>query len=243
VNKGKLFVVGIGPNGKKHMTVSAMEVIRQSDCIVGYDKYLKRIDDLIPEKKKISTGMRRETQRVQEAIELAEQGKNVALISSGDSGVYGMASLAIEMGNGIDVEIIPGVTAAVSAGSLLGAPLTLDFAVLSLSDIMIPWEQIEKRAKCFAKSGVTTVLYNPISSKRKWQFGKVLEIFEKERKDFVVGVVKRAFMPEQEKHFFKLSQSPQNWIESLDMMSIVFFCDGECRIKDGKLFTPRGYKI
>lgn len=243
MNNGKLFVVGIGPNGTNGMTFSAISAIDEADCVVGYDKYLKRIASLLEHKETISTGMRRETERVSAAISLVGMGKTVALISSGDSGVYGMASLAIEMGNGIDLEIIPGVTAAISAGALLGAPLTLDFAVLSLSDIMIPWEKIVRRAECFAQSGVTTVFYNPVSSKRKWQFKKILDIFSTIRKDFIVGVVKNAFMEEEEKCFFKLSQASDNWHESLNMMSIVFFCDEECICKEGRIYTPRGYKV
>lgn len=241
--RGKLFIVGIGPNGQHNMTFSAYSAIDRADYVVGYNRYIERISAFVPEDKLVSTGMLKEIDRVREAIRLASEGNCVALISSGDAGVYGMATLAIEMAEDLDIEIIPGVTAASSAASILGAPIALDFAVLSLSDLLVPFEKIMTRAFHFAKSGVTVCLYNPVSTKRKRQFDEVLELFKTYRGNFYIGVVKYAFMKEQESHFFKLSEAPENWKEDLNMMSIVFFCDENCREKDGKLFTPRGYRI
>lgn len=242
---GKLFVVGIGPNGKEQMTFSAYSAIDSADFVVGYTKYIERIQPILNEndEKIIMTGMKRERDRVRRSIELVESGHKVALISSGDSGVYGMATLALEMANTIDVEIVPGVTAASSAAAILGSPIALDFAVLSLSDLLVSFEKIKRRARCFAQSGVTTCLYNPVSTKRKKQFEEVLEIFREERKDFMIAVVKNAFMIEQEAYFFKLSEASLNWMGALNMMCIVFFCDEDCVEKDGKIFTPRGYKL
>ena len=240
---GKLYVIGIGPNGQHNMTFSAYSAIDRAEYVVGYNKYIERISPIVPKHKCVSTGMYGEIERVKKAIRLTEKGHIVALISSGDSGVYGMATLALEMSEGIEIEIIPGVTAASSAASILGAPIALDFAVLSLSDLLVPFETIKKRAKAFAQSGATVCLYNPISTKRKRQFDEVLEIFSEERKDFYIGVVKYIFMEKQAAYFFKLSQAPENWQENLNMMTIVFFCDENCVAKNGNLFTPRGYQV
>ncbi|MEA1884738.1 MAG: precorrin-3B C(17)-methyltransferase [Thermotogota bacterium] len=242
---GKLTIVGIGPNHWENMTFSAHHAIEHVDVVVGYDRYLERIKETLKNKNisTISTGMRQETERVQKAVELVKDGYQVALLSSGDAGVYGMASLAIELADDLELQIIPGITAAISAASILGAPITLDFAVLSLSDLLVPWEKIFKRATCFAKSGVTTCFYNPVSTKRTWQFPAVLEVFKKERGDFIIGVVQYAFMENQKSWYFRLSEAPDHWVESLNMMSIVFFCDQDTVEKNGRIYVPRGYKV
>ncbi|BBE31617.1 precorrin-3B C(17)-methyltransferase [Tepiditoga spiralis] len=235
----KLFVVGIGPGKIEYMSNYAIDVLKKVDYIVGYTKYIDRIKKYFNEKNFIHTGMRKEVERVKHAVGKVNEGYNVAIVSSGDSGVYGMASLAISLCE--NVEIVPGITAANSAAALLGAPLTLDFAVISMSDILVEWEKIVMRATYFAKSGVTTVIYNPISKIRKHQLKKVFEIFKKERNEFYIGIVKNAFLPNQRSYYIK-STSNIDWINDIDMMSIVFFCDENTIEKNNKIYVPRGYK-
>ena len=235
----KLFVVGIGPGKIEYMSNYALEVLNKVDYIVGYTKYIDRIKISFEEKKFIHTGMRKEVERIQVAVEKVNEGYNVAIVSSGDPGVYGMASLAISLYE--DVEVVPGITAATSAAALLGAPLTLDFAVISMSDILVPWERILMRATYFAKSGVTTVIYNPVSKTRKHQLRDVFKLFKENRKEFYIGIVKNAFLQNQKVYYIK-STTTEEWIEDIDMMSIVFFCDESTVEKNEKIYVPRGYK-
>jgi adenosylcobyric acid synthase len=248
----RLFVVGIGPGDLKHMTYEAREAIESADVVVGYTTYLKLIDPLLQGKQIFSSGMTREVERCREAIRLAGEGKTVALVSSGDSGIYGMAGLVLELvGAGghmasplpdIDVVIIPGVSALQAAAAVLGAPLMHDFAVISLSDLLTPWEMIEKRLAAAAGADFVVALYNPRSKGRVRQIERAREILLASRSPQTpVGIVRNACRAEEEKIITTLADMP---IEQIDMFSLVMignaatFVDGQ-----GRMVTPRGYKL
>ena len=166
----KLYCIGIGPGGEEEMTLRAVRALQKCDCVAGYGLYLKLIQNLIAGKEQIETGMTREVDRCTAAREAAKAGKTVAVISSGDAGVYGMAGLLLEVcadESDLEIEVIPGITAACSGGAVLGAPLTNDFACVSLSDLLTPWEVIEQRLRGAAQGDFCIALYNPASKKRR----------------------------------------------------------------------------
>ena len=166
---GKVTVVGIGPGSYEDMTIRADTALRACDAIVGYPVYVDLVRDRYPGKELHSTPMTREAERCQLALELARSGKTVAMVCSGDSGIYGMAALVYELRGEAqepEIQVVPGLTAACSAAAVLGAPLTHDFAVISLSDRLTPWETIEKRLDCAAAADLTIALYNPASHGR-----------------------------------------------------------------------------
>ena len=165
----KLYVVGIGPGSYENMTVRAQEALKASDILIGYTVYIDLVKEHFPEKEMLTTGMRKEVERCELALEKAAEGKDVAMICSGDAGVYGMSGLIEELAvkyEGVEVETIPGVSAVLSGAAILGAPLMHDFAVISLSDLMTPWEKIEKRLENAAEADFVICLYNPSSHKR-----------------------------------------------------------------------------
>ena len=164
----KIYCIGIGPGGEEQMTLRAVRALEACDCVAGYGLYLDLIDGLIEGKERIQTGMTREVDRCAAALERAKQGRTVAVVSSGDAGVYGMAGLLIELaaGTGVEVEVIPGITAACSGGAVLGSPLTCDFACISLSDLLTPWGKIEQRLRGAAAGDFCIALYNPSSRRR-----------------------------------------------------------------------------
>ena len=175
----KLYVVGIGPGNYENMTIRADRALADSQVIVGYPVYVDLVKDRYPGKELLSTPMTQEADRCRMAIEEARKGKTVSMVCSGDSGIYGMASLIYELlgeDTSVDVEVIPGLTAACSGGAVLGAPLTHDFAVISLSDRLTPWEKIETRLDCAAKADLSIVLYNPKSKGRPDHLKKACDI-------------------------------------------------------------------
>lgn len=179
----KLYVVGIGPGAAEEITPRAMRALEDAQVIAGYGVYVELVRPLFPEKEYLTTAMRKESERCRMAIEAACSGKRVAMISSGDAGVYGMAGLILEMaqGKGVDVEVIPGVTAALSGGAVLGAPLTHDFAVVSLSDLLTPWEKIEKRLALAAEADFCIAIYNPSSVRRADHLRRACEDYAREQ--------------------------------------------------------------
>ena len=189
-----LYVVGTGRGDKQGMTFEAFEILTKSDIIVGYNAYVELMQSILPQKKYFSNGMKQETERVEYALQLAQK-QNVSLICSGDSEVYGMAGLAIHIGEkypDVEIQVISGVTAALSGGSLLGSPLTNDYAVISLSDLLTPMEVIEKRLKCAAEGDFVIVLYNPSSRQRKHHLQKACDIILEHRSgETVCGYVGR----------------------------------------------------
>ena len=175
----KLYVVGLGPGGADGMTLRAQKTLEKSDVIVGYTVYIDLIRAQFPEKEYLSTPMRKEVDRVRLALETAAQGRTVALVCSGDAGVYGMSGLCEELlpqYPGVELETVPGVSAVLSGAAILGAPLMHDFAVISLSDLLTPWEKIEKRLENAAAADFVICLYNPSSHKRKDYLKRACEI-------------------------------------------------------------------
>lgn len=237
---GKLYVIGIGPGGLDHMTIMAKKAIEESEVIVGYTKYIDMIKTMIEGKEVFSTGMRGEEERCREALKLSKE-KVVALISTGDSGIYGMAGLILELMNDEDVEIIPGLTASSAAGSVLGAPLMHDNCNISLSDLMTPYDLIKKRVRNAADGDFIISLYNPRSKGRPHYLKECVDIIrEYRKKDTPIAVVRHALRDGQDVKLFTL----ENFDESIvDMFSIVIVGNSQSYIKNGKFITPRGYKI
>ncbi|WP_283689039.1 precorrin-3B C(17)-methyltransferase [Clostridium perfringens] len=237
---GKLYVIGIGPGGLDEMTLRAVKAIEESDIIVGYTKYIEMVKDLIKDKEIFKTGMRGEEERCREALELSKD-KKVALISTGDSGIYGMAGLILEMRKDENVEIIPGITASSAAGSVLGAPLMHDNCNISLSDLMTPYEDIKKRVHLAAEGDFVISLYNPKSKGRPHYLRECVDIIKEFRgEETPIAVVRNALREGESKEIFTLKDFND---EVVDMFSIVIIGNSKSYIKDGYFVTPRGYKI
>ena len=242
---GKLFVVGIGPGNPLDRTRRAEEAIRCADTVVGYGPYLKKIADLIDRQDVVSSGMRQEISRVEIAVNRAMQGEKVALISSGDAGIYGMAGPSLEMIHALedrlDVEIVPGVTAASAAAAALGAPLMLDFAVISLSDLLVPWTEIEERLRAVAPLDMAVCLYNPKSKKRTHQIEAAANILRAYRDGSVpVGICTAVGTAEERIVTTCLGRFLD---EEIDMKSIVLVGSSRTRDLGRFMVTLRGYNI
>ena len=238
---GKLYVIGIGPGGLEHMTLRAKEAIEESNIVVGYNKYIDMIKPLVENKELFSTGMRGEEARCRKALELSKEDNTVALISTGDSGIYGMAGLILQMQKDENVEIITGVTASSAAGSVVGAPLMHDNCNISLSDLMTPYELIKKRVRNAADADMIISLYNPRSKGRPHYLREAIEII-KEYRDLntPVAVVRHALRDGQEDKLFNLENFDE---EVVDMFSIVIVGNSQSFVKEGKFITPRGYDV
>jgi precorrin-3B C17-methyltransferase len=238
-------VVGIGPGHPLDRTLRAEKALESAEVLVGYKRYLDLLEDVSHGKELVSSGMTKEKERCEKAIELAAAGKRVALVSSGDSGVYGMAGLALEMmstrGVRIPVEIVPGVTAATALASRLGAPLMLDFACISLSDLLAPWETIRKRLEAVASADLVTVLYNPRSKKRVTQLEEAVRIFLSYRGEQApVGIGAALGTPEESVIITTLG----NLLScDVNMRSTVIIGNSSSKVTDGFFLTPRGYRL
>ena len=241
---GKIIIAGIGPGSKEDITPAVLEAVRLADAIVGYKYYFQFIEPYVKEGCQcIDTGMKKERERAEQAFLLAETGKTVVVISSGDAGLYGMAPLVYEMakakGADITIETLPGISAFQKAASLLGAPIGHDTCIISLSDLMTPWEVIERRIKAAATGDFVTAIYNPKSHGRYWQLYRLQELFLKERSaDTPVGYVRQAGRPEQEVKVTTLGAFDP---EDIDMFTVVLIGNSQSYISDGKIITPRGY--
>lgn len=241
---GKLYAVGFGPGGYEHMTQKAIEVIKKADKVVGYTTYVEMLRPYFPEKEYVATPMMKEIDRCKTAIELAKECGAVAMVSSGDSGIYGMAGilleLAGEMGAEIEIETVPGVTAASMAASVLGAPLMRDFAVVSLSDLMTPLELIMRRVECAGMGDLVLCLYNPKSRKRTDYVNQAAELLLKYRKsETPVGIVRHGGREEETSLLTTLGELKD---APVDMFSIVIVGNSETYVEKGKMITPRGYQ-
>lgn len=240
-NKGKVYVVGIGPGLHDHMTNAAKVAIENSDVIVGYSTYLEIIKDIIKDKEIDSSGMKKETDRCKRALDYAKEGKTVAVVSSGDPGVYGMAGLVLELANDVEVEIVPGVSAANAAASALGAPLMHDYCVISLSDLLTDWELIKRRIDAAGMGDFVVALYNPKSMKRVKHIEIAREILLKHKKESTpVGIVKNA---KREGENIVITTLKDMLNHEIDMFTTVVIGNANTYVKDGKIVTPRGYKI
>ena len=240
---GKLIVVGIGPGNYENMTVRADRALQECDCIIGYHVYVNLVKERYPGKEFLTTPMTRETQRCQIAIEEARKEKTVAMVCSGDSGIYGMAALIYELRGESpepEVEVIPGLTAACSGAALLGAPLTHDFAVISLSDRLTPWEKIAKRLEYAAKADLSIVLYNPASRGRPDHLRRACDILGKVLpEDHPCAVAQHIGREGENCRFFTLKQLRD---ADVDMFCTVFIGNEMTRMIGGNMVTPRGYR-
>ena len=239
----KLYVIGIGPGGEEQMTLRAVRALEKCDCVAGYGLYLDLIEPLLAGKERIQTGMMREVERCTAARDAALEGRTVAVISSGDAGVYGMAGLLFEVCAGhpeIDIEVVPGVTAACAGGAVLGSPLTCDFAAISLSDLLTPWETIEKRVRCAAEGDLCLALYNPASKRRTDHLQRVCDILlDVQPPETVCGLVRNIG---REGERFTLTTLAQLRDTPVDMLTTVFVGNRSTKVIGGRMVTPRGYR-
>ncbi|MFH0937935.1 MAG: precorrin-3B C(17)-methyltransferase [Planctomycetota bacterium] len=238
-------MVGIGPGGRLDRTHRAEEAITQSQVVVGYTPYLKMVADLTVGRELISSGMTQEIARCELAIQRARQGAIVALLSSGDAGIYGMAGLALELIAGrkpdLRVEIVPGVSAAQAAAARLGAPLMLDYATISLSDLLIPWATIRSRLEAVAAADLVVALYNPRSKKRIRQLEEAAEIFRRHRPGRTPVGIGTCIGTEEEK--IVLSDLNHFLDQDIGMRSVILIGNRSSKIMQGWFITPRGYSI
>ncbi|MBQ7495501.1 MAG: precorrin-3B C(17)-methyltransferase [Bacteroidaceae bacterium] len=248
---GKIIIAGIGPGSPEDITPAVLEAVREADAIVGYKYYFQFIEPFVREGCEcIDTGMKKEQERAEQTFLLAEQGKTVVVISSGDAGIYGMAPLIHEMaqnrlrvGSGsvaaIEIVALPGISAFQKAASLLGAPIGHDLCIISLSDLMTPWEVIERRIQAAATGDFVTAIYNPKSHGRYWQLYRLQELFLQQRSaDTPVGYVRQAGRPEQEVTVTTLGTFDP---EDIDMFTVIIIGNSQSYMADGKIITPRGY--
>lgn len=245
MEKGKLFIVGIGPGGREEMTPRAAAAIAASHVVAGYPPYLKLLGTLTEGKQTITTGMGGEVERCRQAAEAAAAGQTVSLISSGDAGIYGMAGIALQVvasqNMNIEVEVVPGITAASTAAGLLGAPLMHDFAVISLSDLLTPWPLIKKRLKLAAQGDFVIVLYNPRSRGRTQQFTEAVDILLQHLEgNTPVGVVRNGGRAGEE---FSITELAKLSDHPVDMHSTVIVGNSQTYTWQNKMITPRGYEL
>ena len=239
----KVYSVGLGPGGKEMMTEEAICAIEKSDVICGYTVYVDLITSMFPEKETFTTPMKKEIDRCKWALETAQSGKTVAMVCSGDSGVYGMAGLLLQLLHSykdVEVEVVPGITAAISGAAVLGAPVGHDFCVISLSDLLTPWDLIVKRLELAAEGDFITCLYNPRSKKRIEHLTTACNIMLKHRsEDTVCGWVKNIGREGEEYRICTLKELDN---EPIDMFTTVFIGSSQTKLVDGKMVTPRGYE-
>ncbi|SHH99996.1 precorrin-3B C17-methyltransferase [Sporobacter termitidis DSM 10068] len=239
---GKLYVVGLGPGKAEGMTREAHAALTKSELICGYSKYIELVRPLYPDKAYLSTGMCSEIDRCRAALEAAAD-KTVSMVCSGDAGVYGMAGLIYELSAempSVEIEIIPGVTAAQSGGAILGAPLMQDYAVISLSDLLVSWATIEKRLRGAAAGDFAVVLYNPSSHKRKDHLKRACDILmEYKSGETVCGIVRNIGRAGEDSAILTLAALRDT---EVDMFTTVFIGSGNTRVVAGKMVTPRGYE-
>lgn len=239
----KLYVVGLGPGDKNLISPAALAAIRQAELLCGYTVYVDQVRELVPETEVLTTPMTREVERCRAALEQAAAGKTVAMVCSGDAGVYGMAGLVYQLSAEyppVEIEVIPGITAALSGAAVLGAPLTHDFAVISLSDLLTPWPLIEKRLDAAGAADFCLAIYNPASKKRTDHLKRACKILLRHKApDTVCGYVRNIGRLGQEAEIMSLEALQ---FANLDMFCTVFIGNSETQHLNGKMVTPRGYE-
>ena len=242
--RGRLFVVGLGPGDRALMTGQALEALRQAEVVVGYDGYFTGLADLVAGKECVALPLTQETERARVAVERLRLGQVVCVISSGDPGVYGMASLVLQcLGDDgqEDVVVIPGVSAVNAAAALLGAPLGHDFAVVSLSDLLTPWATIERRLRAAAEADFVLAILNPKSQRRNWQYRRAQEILAEFRAPQTpVGIVRNAYRPSQSIERTTVAQMNEAVV---DMFTTVIVGNSQSRRLGNFIVTPRGYAL
>ncbi len=245
--RGKLYIVGFGPGAKEHMTYRAREAIAEAEVVVGYDTYINLVADLLEGKEVIRTGMQEEMARASTTVDMAEQGKTVAIVSSGDSGIYGMAGLVWEVlqqrgwspERGIEIEVVPGVTAINACAALLGAPLVHDFAAISLSTLLTPWPVIARRIEAAAAADFVIGLYNPKSGRRTQEIIETQKIVRAYRAGATpVGVIKSAYRAGQR---IVLTDLDHMLDHEIGMLTTLVIGNSNTFTFEGKMVTPRGY--
>ena len=239
-----VFVVGLGPGGPQFLTAQAQSALTQAEVLCGYPVYLDLVRPYYPEKEYYATGMTKELDRCRWALETAHSGRTVALVCSGDAGVYGMASPLLELAEGcpdVTVEVVPGLTAALSGGAVLGAPLAHDFCVISLSDRLTPWEVIEKRLKAAAMGDFCVALYNPSSKGRPDYLARAVRILLENGKmpETVCGLVRNIGRAGQESRILTLAELENT---PVDMFTTVYIGNAATKKLSGRMVTPRGYR-
>ncbi len=239
----KIYCIGIGPGNEKYLTPEATQAIKNADVLVGYNYYMSYVAHLAEGKECISTGMKKEQERAEAAFSEAQKGKTVAVISSGDAGVYGMAPLLWELkketGSEIEIDVIPGISAMFAAAAKLGAPLGHDFCSVSLSDLLTPWEKIEKRIKAAAEADFVTAVYNPVSHGRFWQLMRLKELFLETRSpDTPVGIARQIGREEEEIKVVSLRELDTSMA---DMFTVIIIGNSQTRHFGNHMITPRGY--
>lgn len=242
--KNKLYVVGMGPGEPELMSIRADRILRECDTIIGYTVYVNLIREAYPGKEYLTTPMTQEAKRCEIAFEEAQKGKKVAMVCSGDAGVYGMSGLMLEIGAeypDIEVEVVSGVTAALSGGAVLGAPLTHDFAVISLSDRLTPWDKIEKRLSCAAEADFSICLYNPSSKGRPDYLKRACDILLKVLPaDRICGTVENIGRDGEMAKLYTLGELRDTQV---NMFTTVFIGNSMTKEIGGRMVTPRGYRI
>ena len=240
----KIYVVGIGPGSYENMTQRAQQALADCDVIVGYTVYIDLVKEHFPDKQMLTTPMRREVERCRLAFEQAREGRTVAMICSGDAGIYGMTGVMEELRAeypGVELENVPGISAVISGAAILGAPLMHDFAVISLSDLLTPWEKIEKRLDCAAAADFVICLYNPSSHKRKDYLQRACDIVLRHAApETVCGIAKNIGREGESIEVLPLNKLRDT---PVDMFSTVFIGNSQTKNIGGKMVTPRGYTI
>lgn len=246
---GKIFLVGFGPGADEHLTFRARDAIAEAEVVIGYSTYIKLIEDLLHGKEVHRKGMSEELDRVHLAYDLARAGRKVALVSSGDAGVYGMAGPTLEVlaergwrgldDEEVEVEVVPGVTAVTAVASLVGAPLTHDFCTISLSDLLTPWPVIERRVEAAGAGDFVIALYNPQSKRRDWQLAATRDILLRHRSpETPVCLVKSAYRNRQNIVFSTLAEVCEH---EVGMLTTILVGNSNTRMAAGRMVTPRGY--
>jgi len=240
----KIYVVGIGPGAYEQMTIRAAKALESCEVIIGYTVYVDLVREHFAGKEFLTTPMKKEVERCRMAFETASAGKTTAMICSGDAGVYGMSGLMLEIGEEypeVEVECVPGVTAAIGGASVLGAPLIHDFAVISLSDLLTPWEKIEKRLLAAAEADFVICLYNPSSKKRYDYLQKACDLILKYQPgSLVCATVSNIGREGEQKQIYTLGELRN---AKVDMFTTVFIGNSQTKEINGAMVTPRGYRI
>lgn len=239
----KIYCIGIGPGDEKYFTPEAIQAIKKSNVLVGYKYYMSYVENLTKRKKQISTGMKKEQERAEAAFAEAEKGNTVAVISSGDAGVYGMAPLLWELkqknNSAVEIEVVPGISAMFAAAAKLGAPLGHDFCSISMSDLLTPWEKIEKRIKAAAEADFITAIYNPLSQGRFWQLMRLKELFLEVRSpETPVGIARQVGREEENTEVIQLKDLDTSMA---DMFTVIIIGNSQTQKFENRMVTPRGY--
>ena len=239
----KIYCIGIGPGDAKYLTPEATQAIKNSDVLVGYKYYMSYVEHLAEGKEQISTGMKKEQERAEAAFSEAKKGKTVAVISSGDAGVYGMAPLLWELkqknNSAVEIEVVPGISAMFAAAAKLGAPLGHDFCSISMSDLLTPWEKIEKRIKAAAEADFITAIYNPVSRGRFWQLMRIKELFLEVRSpETPVGIARQVGREEENTEVIQLKDLDASMA---DMFTVIIIGNSQTQKFGNQMITPRGY--